>query len=49
MYVNEPIDYEYTHSFLVLIICHDIFVKCKAKTSAYNVQNVFCMQPSDKI
>ena len=24
MYVNEPIDYEYTHSFLVFIICHDI-------------------------
>ena len=49
MYVNQPIDYEHIHSFLVFIICHDIFVKCKAKTSAFNVQIAFCMQPSDKM
>ena len=48
MYVHEPIEDKYSYSFLVFIICHDIFDKSKARTSAFNVQNAFDRQLSDK-
>ena len=31
MYVNEPIDYEYTHSFLIIIICLTYLSNVKQK------------------
>ena len=42
--VNEPIEYKYSHSFLVFIIGHGICAKYKAITSAFNVENA----PSDE-
>ena len=46
--VNEPIEYKYSHSFLVFIIGHGIFAKYKAITPAFNVQNALYMEPSDE-
>ena len=48
IYVNEPIEYQHSQSFLVFIICNDILAKCKTNTSVLNVPNSFYMQPCDE-